>query len=146
MSRLSLFNSPLLLGFDQFERALDRVSKTTADGYPPYNVEQIGENALRITLAVAGFTMDELSVQVEDNQLAIRGKQAEETGRVYLHRGIAARQFQRSFVLADGIEVTSAALDNGLLNIDLRRRSAEGSVRSISIKTGKPANGERSES
>ena len=144
MSRLSLFNSPLLLGFDQFERALDRVSKATSDGYPPYNVEQIGENALRITLAVAGFTMDELAVQVEDNQLVIRGKQMEETGRVYLHRGIAARQFQRSFVLADAIEVTGAALDNGLLNIELRRRSAEGLVRSITIKTGKPGNGERS--
>lgn len=144
MSRLSLFNSPLLLGFDQFERALDRVSKATADGYPPYNVEQIGDDALRITLAVAGFTMDDLSVQVEDNQLVIRGKQAEEVGHVYLHRGIAARQFQRSFVLADGIEVTSAALDNGLLNIDLRRRAAEGLVRSIAIRTGKPVNGERS--
>lgn len=146
MSRLSLFNSPLLLGFDQFERALDRVSKATADGYPPYNVEQIGEDALRITLAVAGFTMDDLTVQVEDNQLIIRGKQVEETGRVYLHRGIAARQFQRSFVLADGIEVTSAVLDNGLLNIDLRRRAAEGLVRSIAIRTGKPVNGERSRS
>jgi HSP20 family molecular chaperone IbpA len=145
MTRLSLFSSPLLLGFDQFERALDRVSKATADGYPPYNVEQIGENALRITLAVAGFTMDELSVQIEDNQLVIRGKQREEeTGRVYLHRGIAARQFQRSFVLADAIEVTGAALDNGLLNIELRRRAAEGLVRSISIRTGKPVNGERS--
>lgn len=144
MARLSLFSSPLLLGFDQFERALDRVSKATTDGYPPYNVEQIGENALRITLAVAGFTMDELSVQIEDNQLVIRGKQREETDRVYLHRGIAARQFQRSFVLADGIEVTGAALDNGLLNIELQRRSAEGLVRSISIRTGKPANGERS--
>ncbi len=144
MSRLSLFNSPLLLGFDQFERALDRVSKATADGYPPYNVEQIGEDALRITLAVAGFSMDELSVQVEDNQLVIRGKQDEESGRIYLHRGIAARQFQRSFVLADGIEVTGAALDNGLLNIELRRRAAEGLVRSIAIKNGKAVNGERS--
>lgn len=146
MSRLSLFNSPLLLGFDQFERALDRVSKATADGYPPYNVEQIGEDALRITLAVAGFTMDDLSVQVEDNQLVIRGKQMEETGKIYLHRGIAARQFQRSFVLADAIEVVGASLDNGLLNIDLRRRASEGLVRSIAIKTGKakPVNGERS--
>ena len=143
MSRLSLFNSPLLLGFDQFERALDRVSKATSDGYPPYNVEQVSENELRITLAVAGFTMDELAVQVEDNQLVIRGKQAEDNGRVYLHRGIAARQFQRSFVLADAIEVAGAALDNGLLNIELRRRSAEGVVRSIAIKTGNPANGER---
>jgi len=145
MSRLSLFNSPLLLGFEQFERALDRVNKATADGYPPYNVEQIGEDALRITLAVAGFSMDELSVQIEDNQLVIRGRQTEETGKVYLHRGIAARQFQRSFVLADGLEVVGAALDSGLLNIDLRRRAVEGLVRSIAIKTGNPVNGGRSE-
>jgi HSP20 family molecular chaperone IbpA len=150
MSRLSLFSSPLLLGFDQFERALDRVSKATADGYPPYNVEQIGENALRLTLAVAGFRPEELSVHLEDNQLVIRGKQTDETDRVYLHRGIAARQFQRSFVLADGIEVVGAALDNGLLNIDLRRRVAEGVVRAIEIKTPagngikKPVGGERS--
>src|SRR5919197_2492044 len=101
MSRISLFNSPLLLGFDHFERALDRVSKISADGYPPYNVEQTGDNALRITLAVAGFTMDDLSVRIEDNQLVVRGKQGEEKDRVYLHRGIAARQFQRAFVLAE---------------------------------------------
>jgi HSP20 family molecular chaperone IbpA len=150
MSRLSLFSSPLLLGFDQFERALDRVSKATADGYPPYNVEQIGDNALRLTLAVAGFRPEELSVHIEDNQLVIRGKQTDDTDRVYLHRGIAARQFQRSFVLADGIEVVGAALDNGLLNIDLRRRAAEGMVRAIEIKTPagngikKPVGGERS--
>jgi HSP20 family molecular chaperone IbpA len=150
MSRLSLFSSPLLLGFDQFERALDRVSKATADGYPPYNVEQLGDNALRLTLALAGFKPEELSVQLEDNQLVVRGKQGEETDRVYLHRGIAARQFQRSFVLADGIEVVGAALDNGLLNIDLRRRVAEGLVRAIEIKTPagngikKPVGGERS--
>jgi HSP20 family molecular chaperone IbpA len=150
MSRLSLFSSPLLLGFDQFERALDRVSKATADGYPPYNVEQIGDNALRLTLAVAGFKPEELSVHIEDNQLVIRGKQTDETDRIYLHRGIAARQFQRSFVLADGIEVVGAALDNGLLNIDLRRRAAEGLVRAIEIKTPagngikKPVGGERS--
>ena len=150
MSRLSLFSSPLLLGFDQFERALDRVSKATADGYPPYNVEQVGENALRLTLAIAGFKPEELSVQIEDNQLVIRGKQSDEADRIYLHRGIAARQFQRSFVLADGIEVVGAALDNGLLNIDLRRRAAEGTVRAIEIKTPagngikKPVGGERS--
>ena len=134
MPRLSLFNSPLLLGFDQFERTLDRVGKAAPDGYPPYNVEQTGEDALRITLAVAGFTMGELSVQVEDNQLVIRGKQAEEKDRVYLHHGIAARQFQRSFVLAEGIEVASARLDNGLLDIDLVRRSAEGIIRKIAIR------------
>ncbi|SRR5579875_1541511 len=149
MSRLSLFNSPLLLGFDQFERALDRVAKATVDGYPPYNVEQIGEDALRLTLAVAGFKPDELSVQIEDNQLVIRGKQTEESDRVYLHRGIAARQFQRCFVLADGIEVLGAALDNGLLNVDLRRRATEGVVRAIEIKTpsgnrSKAIGGERS--
>ena len=105
MSRLSLFNSPLLLGFDHFERALDRVSKVSADGYPPYNIEQLGENALRITLAVAGFQLSDLSITIEDNQLVVRGRQTDDTERVYLHRGIAARQFQRSFVLAEGIEV-----------------------------------------
>src|SRR5690348_2151447 len=139
MSRLSLFNSPLLLGFDQFERALDRVSKAATDGYPPYNVEQTGENSLRITLAVAGFAMDDLTVQIEDNQLVVRGKQTDDKERVYLHRGIAARQFQRSFVLADGIEVAGASLDNGLLNVDLVRRVVEGKVRSVEIKAAKPA-------
>lgn len=134
MSRLSLFNSPLLLGFDHFERALDRVSKAAADGYPPYNVEQTGENSLRITLAVAGFAMSDLAVQIEDNQLVVRGKQAEERDRVYLHRGIAARQFQRSFVLAEGIEVAGAWLDNGLLNIDLVRRTVEPLVRTVEIR------------
>lgn len=135
MTRVSLFNSPLLLGFDQFERALDRVSKTASDGYPPYNVEQIGEDALRITLAVAGFTMAELSVQVEDNQLVLRGKQTDDKDRIYLHRGIAARQFQRSFVLAEGIEVAGASLDNGLLNIDLIRRAAPARVQTIAIRS-----------
>jgi len=134
LSRLSLFNSPLLLGFDHFERALDRVAKATADGYPPYNVEQVGENALRITLAVAGFTMDSLSVQIEDNQLVIRGKQEEDKDRVYLHRGIAARQFQRSFVLADGIEVVGARLENGLLQVDLARRVAASRVTRVEIR------------
>ncbi|HZL58744.1 MAG TPA: Hsp20 family protein [Stellaceae bacterium] len=134
MTRLSLFNSPLLLGFDQFERTLDRVTKATSDGYPPYNVEQLGENALRITLAVAGFTMDDLSVQIEDNQLVIRGKQAEEKERVYLHRGIAARQFQRSFVLADGIEVVGARIENGLLHVDLARRASTGRVQRVEIR------------
>ena len=99
MTRVSLFNSPFLLGFDQFERALDRVSKASTDAYPPYNIEERSDDGLRITLAVAGFSMDDLSVQVEDNQLVIRGKQTEDTDKVYLHRGIAARQFQRTFVL-----------------------------------------------
>ena len=120
MSRMSLLNSPLLLGFDQFERALDRVSKASSDGYPPYNIEQLGEDRLRITLAVAGFGDDEMTVLVEGNQLIVRGKQIDDKQRVYLHRGIAARQFQRSFVLADGLEVSGATLDNGLLNIELK--------------------------
>jgi len=142
MARLSVFNSPLLLGFDQFERALDRVTKATADGYPPYNVEQRGDNALRITLAVAGFTMDDLAVQIEDNQLVIRGKQSDDKDRVYLHRGIAARQFQRSFVLADGIEVAGAWLENGLLHVDLARRAAEQRVKRVEIRgSGSPING-----
>src|SRR3954447_13779574 len=139
MSRISLFNSPLLLGFDHFERALDRVSKISADGYPPYNVEQTGDNSLRITLAVAGFTMKDLGVQIEDNQLVVRGKQADDKDRVYLHRGIAARQFQRSFVLAEGIEVAGASLDNGLLHIDLVRPEAESRVRNVEIKSGSTA-------
>src|SRR5260221_2912221 len=134
MTRLSLFNSPLLLGFDHFERALDRVSKVAADGYPPYNVEQTGDNALRITLAVAGFAMDDLAIRVEDNQLVVRGKQTDDKERVYLHRGIAARQFQRSFVLAEGIEVAGAWLDNGLLHVDLVRPSLENRVRTIEIR------------
>jgi HSP20 family molecular chaperone IbpA len=132
-TRLSLFNSPLLLGFDQFERTLDRISKSSAEGYPPYNIEQVGEDGLRITLAVAGFTTDDLSVQVEDNQLVIRGRQVEDRERVYLHRGIAARQFQRSFVLAEGIEVMGATMTNGLLHIDLKRPIPESRVRTIKI-------------
>ena len=134
MTRLSLFNSPLLLGFEQFEQAIDRISKT-ADGYPPYNVEQIGENRLRITLAVAGFTEADLSVQIEDRQLVIRGKQVDEDDRIYLHRGIAARQFQRSFVLAEGIEITGATLERGLLHVDLERQVIEPEVRTIKITT-----------
>jgi HSP20 family molecular chaperone IbpA len=136
VSRLSLFNSPLLLGFDHFERALDRVSKVSSDGYPPYNIEQLGENALRITLAVAGFTMNDLSITVEDSQLVVRGKQTDDAQRVYLHRGIAARQFQRSFILAEGIEVSGAWLDSGLLHIDLVRPEVESRVRTVEIKSG----------
>jgi HSP20 family molecular chaperone IbpA len=134
MARISLFNSPLLLGFDHFERALDRVSKVSSDGYPPYNIEQLGENSLRITLAVAGFAMSDLKLTVEDNQLVVRGKQTDDNNRVYLHRGIAARQFQRSFVLAEGIEVRGAWLDNGLLHIDLTRPQPETRVRTIEIQ------------
>ncbi len=133
MPRVSLFDSPLLLGFDHFERVLDRVSKNGGDGYPPYNVEQLSENRLRITLAVAGFAEDDLTVQIEDNQLVIRGKQQDEAERMFLHRGIAARQFQRSFVLAEGIEVTAASLDNGLLHIDLERPLVQPKVKKIDI-------------
>jgi HSP20 family molecular chaperone IbpA len=136
MSRLSMFNSPLLLGFDHFERALDRVAKSSSDGYPPYNIEQLGADALRISLAVAGFTKTDLGITVEDNQLVVRGRQTDEPSRVFLHRGIAARQFQRSFVLAEGIEVRGAWLDNGLLHIDLVRPEVESRVRTIEIESG----------
>jgi HSP20 family molecular chaperone IbpA len=133
MTRVSLFNSPLLLGFEQFEQALDRISKTASDGYPPYNVEQVDDHRLRITLAVAGFGAGELEVQIQDSQLVIRGKQQDDGDKVYLHRGIAARQFQRSFVLAEGIEVAGAALDNGLLHIELARPASEPDVRTVQI-------------
>ncbi len=138
MTRVSHFNSPFLLGFDQLERVLDRVSKSGSDGYPPYNIEQVDDNALRITLAVAGFARDDLSVTVEDNQLVIRGKQADAGERTYIHRGIAARQFQRSFILADGIEIASADLRHGLLNIDLIRPQPEIAVRRIEIHSDEP--------
>jgi len=132
MSRMSMFNSPLLLGFDQLERTLDRLAKN-AEGYPPYNIEKVGENGLRITLAVAGFAIDDLVIELIENQLSVRGKQADDSDRVFLHRGIAARQFQRAFMLADGIEVTGAKLDNGLLAIDLVRLVAEPRMRTIRI-------------
>jgi len=136
MARVPVFDSPFLLGFDHFERILDRAAKGAAEGYPPYNIEQIGENRLRITLAVAGFVADDLSITLEDNQLIIRGRIGEpDSGRVFLHRGIATRQFQRSFVLAEGIEIRGAALDNGLLNIDVQRTVPEKTVRTIKIAT-----------
>ena len=137
---MALFESPFLLGFEQFERTLNRISKTTGDGYPPYNIEQVAENGIRITIAVAGFARDDLDLAVEDNQLVVRGKNSTEApDRVFLHRGIAARQFQRSFVLADGIEVVGAALDNGLLSISLERPFAEPVVRTIDIQTSDAA-------
>lgn len=138
MSRVPSLSSPFLLGFDQLERVLDRVSKA-ADGYPPYNIERIaGENGrpdrLRITLAVAGFTRDQLDVTVEESQLTIRGRQQDDgEGRTFIHRGIAARQFQRVFVLAEGMEVMGADLKNGLLSIDLARPEPERIVRRIDI-------------
>jgi HSP20 family molecular chaperone IbpA len=135
MSRLSLFNSPFLLGFDDLERALDRVSKSSSDGYPPYNIERIGENDIRISLAVAGFSKDQLSVSIEDTQLVIRGRQIDDPDREFLHRGIATRQFQRSFVLAEGIEITGAELDNGLLHVNVKRPVVETQTRTIEIRT-----------
>ena len=136
MSRLSPFNSPLLLGFDHFEETLERIAKSASDGYPPYNIEATGENALRITLAVAGFELADLSVQLEENQLVIRGRRDEEDGRIYLHKGIATRQFQRSFVLAEGIEIVGATLEKGLLHVELTRPKTVGAVRTIEIKGG----------
>jgi HSP20 family molecular chaperone IbpA len=136
MSRLTLFNSPLLLGFDQIEQMIERLSKSANDGYPPYNIEQISDTGLRITLAVAGFARDDLAITVEGNQLVIRGKQKDEPSRVYLHRGIAARQFQRVFLLAEGIEVSAAQLDNGLLSVDLARPRPETRVRTVAIDDG----------
>ena len=137
MSRVPSLSSPFLLGFDEIERALDRVTKA-ADGYPPYNIERVARDngqpeRLRITLAVAGFTRDQLDVTVEENQLVIRGRQQEDKQRHFLHRGIAARQFQRCFVLADGMEVLNADLKNGLMSIDLARPQPERIVKTINI-------------
>ena len=138
-----MFTSPMFLGFDHLEQMLERASKTSNEGYPPYNIEQTGPSGLRITLAVAGFTMDDLQITQEDNQLVIRGRQTDDaTGRVYIHRGIAARQFQRAYVLAEGIEVKGAWLDNGLLHIDLARPQPEVRVRTIEIsKPGRTVDG-----
>lgn len=137
MSRVPSLSSPFLLGFDEIERALDRVAKG-ADGYPPYNIERLARDngnpeRLRITLAVAGFTRDQLDVTIEENQLVIRGRQQDDKSRHYLHRGIAARQFQRTFVLAEGMEVLGADLKNGLLSIDLVRPEPARIVRTVSI-------------
>jgi HSP20 family molecular chaperone IbpA len=136
MSRTPPFSSPLLLGFEEIERLLDRVSKS-ADGYPPYNIERIqaadGSARLRITLAVAGFGKDDIDVTVEENELTVKGRQQEDGSRDYLHRGIAARQFQRTFVLADGMTVTGAELEDGLLSIELIRPEPERRARKIEI-------------
>jgi HSP20 family molecular chaperone IbpA len=127
------------LGFDHFEQLLDRVAKSANDGYPPYNIERVAADGLRITLAVAGFTREDLEISTEDNQLIVRGRQHDDEQRVYVHRGIAARQFQRSFVLAEGIEIAGASLDNGLLHIDLVRPQPEVVSRVINITAGPPA-------
>jgi HSP20 family molecular chaperone IbpA len=140
---MSAFNSPLLLGFDHFERMLDRVAKAGNDGYPPYNIEQVGEDGLKIVLAVAGFSNDELQITLEDNQLIVQGRQGVDDERVYLHRGIAARQFQRAFVLAEGIEVAAAHLDMGLLSIDLVRPTPKPVTRTIEIESGRADDSKR---
>lgn len=136
MTKLTLASHPYLLGFDQLERLVERTAKSGNDGYPPYNIEQRGENAYRITLAVAGFAEEDLSITVEDRQLVIRGKQeAPGDDRVFLHRGIATRQFQRSFVLADGVDVAGAALAHGLLHVDLNRSVPDSVVQEIRISS-----------
>ena len=147
MTRMTMLSNPLLLGFEDIERMIDRAGKGSADGYPPYNIERIAKEdgkaeLLRITLAVAGFSRDQLDITLEDNQLIVRGKQIDDKSREYLYRGIAARQFARTFVLADGIEVKSADLSNGLLSIDLHRLEPEKLVRRIEIGA-KLANKER---
>ena len=140
MSRISMFNSPLLLGFDQIERVLDQVSKTKAEGYPPYNIERTSENDYRITVAVAGFGQDDLEIEVKQNVLTISGKRAEPEETTYLYRGIAGRSFERRFQLADHVEVSGARLENGLLHVDLVRRVPEAlKPRQIEISKGPAA-------
>lgn len=137
MSKLTLASYPHLLGFEQLERLLERSSKTGNEGYPPFNIEQTSERSYRITLAVAGFSDADLAITVEDRQLVIRGRQTDDSeGRIYLHRGIAARQFQRMFVLADGVDVGEAIMENGLLHVDLTRAVPETVVQNISIRKG----------
>lgn len=136
MTKLTFAAHPFLLGFDQLERLVERTAKSGTEGYPPFNIEQSGENAFRITLAVAGFREADLAITVENRQLVIRGRQADEAeGRLYLHRGIAARAFQKAFVLADGIEVAGASIEHGLLNIDLRRALPETIVQTVPIRS-----------
>lgn len=137
MTKLALGTHPFLLGFEQLERLVERTAKTGNEGYPPYNIEQTSERSYRITLAVAGFAEDDLAITVEDSSLVVRGKQQDDAeGRVFLHRGIAARQFQRSFVLADGVDVGAALMENGLLHIDLNRNEPDHVVQTIKIKKG----------
>ena len=136
MSRMSVFNSPFLLGFDQFERTIDRISKLSSDSYPPYNIEQTSPNSIRITIAVAGFNRNDLDISLEGNQLQIRGGRDEndDAERRFIHRGIATRQFQRNFIVAEGIEVEEASMDNGLLFIDLSQPINNEESKKIEIK------------
>ncbi|MEQ6201672.1 Hsp20 family protein [Sulfitobacter sp. HNIBRBA2951] len=137
MTKLTLASYPHMLGFEQLERMLERSAKSGNEGYPPFNIEQTSDRSYRITLAVAGFREEDLSITVEDRQLVIRGRQGEDNeGRVFLHRGIAGRQFQRSFVLADGVEVGEALMENGLLHVDLTQAKPETVVQTISIRKG----------
>jgi HSP20 family molecular chaperone IbpA len=137
MTKLTLGTHPFLLGFEELERLVERTAKSGNDGYPPYNIEQSSATSYRVTLAVAGFCSDELAITVEDNQLVIRGRQSDDSeGRVFLHRGIAARQFQRSFVLAEGVDVGEAIMENGLLHVDLTRAVPDSVVQTINIRKG----------
>lgn len=137
MTKVSFASHPYLLGFEQLDRLMERTAKSGNEGYPPFNIEQKGDHAYRITLAVAGFAESDLDITLEDAQLVVRGRQAEDDAdRIFLHRGIAARQFQKSFVLADGVEVDGAQLENGLLHIDLKRQQPETVVRTIQINKG----------
>ena len=141
MNRMSVFNSPFLLGFEQFERTIDRISKLSTESYPPYNIEQISSNLLRITIAVAGFEKADLEINLEGNQLQIKGFKKEETDeRIFLHRGIATRQFQRNFVLAEGIEVEGASMENGLLSVDLFQPINPEESKKIEIKDSSKSN------
>lgn len=137
MTKMTLASYPYMLGFEQLERVLERTAKSGNEGYPPFNIEQTSDYSYRITLAVAGFAEDDLSITIEDRQLVIRGRQTDDTeGRVFLHRGIAARQFQRSFVLADGVDVGEAVMENGLLHVDLTRAKPESVVQTVKIRKG----------
>ncbi len=137
MTKMTFTAHPMLLGFEQLERMVEQATKSGNDGYPPFNIEQTGDSAYRITLAVAGFAQDDLSITVEANKLLVRGRQApDDTARVFLHQGIARRQFQKSFVLADGVEVVGATVENGLLHIDLKRIEPEKVVQNVEIRKG----------
>lgn len=136
VGRPSVFGNPMLVGFESFERMIEQTVKASSNGYPPYNIEQLSDQHFRISLAVAGFLVEELAVEVAANELKITGKQTEEADRSFIHRGIAARQFQRLFVLASGLEVTGSWLDDGILHIDIKRPASEQRTRRIEIKKG----------